>query len=224
MTMAPHPQESESMSHKHSNTAAFFLWGNPLSVTPGPIAVISLARNFYSCVHVRRLAAAFKMMSTVKSEGGVGGSNEGAAIVIDHEDVEEVSADGDAVKPGLAVKRRRTDGPTFNLHPCKTNVRGHDRPGGKAVVTSLFIVRIAPPMMAKQSSAPVISLLRCCTGKKSQYLVCCMSILKGINRLTCAQLEGNIVKVFVRFRLEGKATIRLRNPPQDIAISDVCHT
>jgi hypothetical protein len=35
------------------------------------------------------------------------------------------------------------------------------------------------------------------------------------------QVEGNIATVFAKFRGEGKSTIRLREPPVDIAISKV---
>lgn len=44
---------------------------------------------------------------------------------------------------------------------------------------------------------------------------------KFIILLCCFQLSGNIIKLYARFVEEGKATISLTNPAQDICISKV---
>lgn len=91
------------------------------------------------------------------------------------------------------------------LSHCQCAVASHNSGAGQRELSSLHIARRAgPPSLSTATVTPgAIVLVRCTsTEHKAEF-----------------RLEKNIMKVFARFRSEGKATIRLKTPQLDIVVS-----
>eukprot|EP00048_Salpingoeca_helianthica_P021856 m.14825 g.14825 ORF g.14825 m.14825 type:complete len:425 (-) comp6517_c0_seq1:82-1356(-) len=106
-------------------------------------------------------------------------------------------------KPAAAPGQK----PGATLPSCFCSVQGISSAPGRAALSSLFLARANPPVSRVAVARPEplktpILLLKYSGTQRQEY-----------------KMEGNIVTVFAKFRSEGKATIRLRDPSLDITIS-----
>lgn len=120
-------------------------------------------------------------------------------------------AGGDTVEEALAVRcKERLQ---MSIGRCQTVVTSHNSGGAKPSWSSLHIARHDPrPSLQQQGKSEA-------RGKLVLVRISYAASSKSASHHH--PLEENIQRVFTKFKAEGKATVRLRHPAQDILISKV---
>lgn len=108
-----------------------------------------------------------------------------------------------AAPPSAEAAQPPVQRAAYSLSSCLTSVYIANGRAGTATGSTLYIIR----RPAVDGAAGKFALLRSTTTGATQEYV----------------LTGNIQRVFAKFRGDGKATIRLKVPAVDIAITKVFH-